>query len=499
MFHIFNFKDFFFLSIVAVFSHGQAPPTLTEEAGDDERNRWIFKKPEFTGDPKVPYYYPSPYNDVYNNTRTLSVPLLTPSQEKHFVIMFSLSYMAEENVVEQWWDDTMGKSPSKKNPFRLSRVFQDIGFDRDSNGAVCIGESFKAEVCIQAIDCVEPVNGVVHIPTPVVSNYRLEAMEIDETLMAQLTGAETVEQVRRDINKICRADRVEYGKTDIEKIGFAEQSPLLTHRNHARQIKDLDQSTGDFVLQYMYTALWQREITDKTYEPLEFTLPYLDAPAYWLGLSTIPQNGSPLQQTSSWMTMMASTLQQLKGMLPTADHAERVLFAEFGVASGKTTAFIANWLRKELPLARLHALDSFVGIPEEWNGLPQGTFGMQDEHPEILNEFKNIEIHKGWFNTTKFELDDATFVGFLHIDVDLYSSAREVLLHFACRMGPGTVLVFDEFMNYFNWSRDGEFLALQEVAAMVGISYEFFGIYHEQSVPILITDNDRLICAPEEQ
>jgi hypothetical protein len=80
------------------------------------------------------------------------------------------------------------------------------------------------------------------------------------------------------------------------------------------------------------------------------------------------------------------------------------------------------------------------------------------------------------------------------MDVDLYSSAREVLLHFACRLVPGTVIVFDELINYEGWARDGEYQALTEVAALIGLVWVPMEIYHEQSVPIIILENRRLVC-----
>ena len=89
-------------------------------------------------------------------------------------------------------------------------------------------------------------------------------------------------------------------------------------------------------------------------------------------------------------------------------------------------------------------------------------------------------------------------VAFLHMDVDLYSSAREVMLHFACRFVPGTVISFDELINYQDWQntgvRGGEFSALNEVAALVGFTWAPLDIYHEQAVPIVILDNKRLTC-----
>jgi hypothetical protein len=148
-------------------------------------------------------------------------------------------------------------------------------------------------------------------------------------------------------------------------------------------------------------------------------------------------------------------------------------------------------------MPRLHGFDSFIGIPEKWNSLEVATFTMDGKIPEIIRNVENIQVHKGWFNETKFDLDHYPVVGFLHIDVDLYSSAREVMLHYGCRFVPGTILVFDELINYSNWENDGEFKALQEVAALIGFTYTPLEVYFEQAVPIAIVENKRIGCGEQ--
>lgn len=72
------------------------------------------------------------------------------------------------------------------------------------------------------------------------------------------------------------------------------------------------------------------------------------------------------------------------------------LWAEFGVASGKSTAYIAQVMDKTFGGSKtLHGFDSFVGIPEAWNSLQQGTFTMEGVVPEVVLAQKNVEVHKG--------------------------------------------------------------------------------------------------------
>ena len=59
------------------------------------------------------------------------------------------------------------------------------GLERDELNSSCIGADFKAEVCLQSIDCIDLYDSegkskldqgddLVWLPAPVVANYRLE-------------------------------------------------------------------------------------------------------------------------------------------------------------------------------------------------------------------------------------------------------------------------------------------------------------------------------------
>ena len=65
-------------------------------------------------------------------------------------------------------------------------------------------------------------------------------------------------------------------------------------------------------------------------------------------------------------------------------------------------------------------------------------------------------------------------VSFVHIDSDLYSSARTVLRLLAPRLSPGAVVVFDELINYPEFS-DGEMRALLEFQWQSGRTLRVLG------------------------
>lgn len=102
------------------------------------------------------------------------------------------------------------------------------------------------------------------------------------------------------------------------------------------------------------------------------------------------------------------------------------------------------------PGVTLHGFDSFIGIPEKWNNLEGGTFTMEGKVPELVTNMKNIQVHKGWFNETKYDLDHLDRVAFLHMDMDIYPAAREVSIllntSFCCSFVE-RILLFDVFSS----------------------------------------------------
>jgi hypothetical protein len=116
------------------------------------------------------------------------------------------------------------------------------------------------------------------------------------------------------------------------------------------------------------------------------------------------------------------------------------LVCEFGVATGSTIRCLAE----SVPLQHrtIFGFDSFKGLPEAWSDLPVGHFACNP--PEVPG---NVELIVGWFDRTlaPFLATHPGDVALLHVDSDLYDSARCVLEHFTPRIIAGTVIVFDEY------------------------------------------------------
>lgn len=147
------------------------------------------------------------------------------------------------------------------------------------------------------------------------------------------------------------------------------------------------------------------------------------------------------------------------------------MFAQFGVYRGKTLKTLSRICGNQ---CHIFAFDSFEGLPEKWRAgktvsfetkyTKKGAFGMGGQVPRL--GLKNVAYIVGLFNQTLPSflrtMSDKP-VAFLHIDGDLYTSARDVLCGFERKgmLRHGTVIVFDELIGYPEF-RDGEMRSLFE-------------------------------------
>jgi Methyltransferase domain len=145
------------------------------------------------------------------------------------------------------------------------------------------------------------------------------------------------------------------------------------------------------------------------------------------------------------------------------------LALEFGVATGSTLAIIAEALSGEHAVV---GFDTFTGLPETWRtGFPAGTFA-QDKLPDV----PGAQLLAGRFEDTlpAFLSGTVEQIAFLHIDCDLYSSAKTVLDQTGDRLASGAVVVFDEFFNFPGWQQH-EFRAWMEFVAGTGRGFDYLG------------------------
>ena len=143
---------------------------------------------------------------------------------------------------------------------------------------------------------------------------------------------------------------------------------------------------------------------------------------------------------------------------------ESAHWMEFGVREGTT---IEQFLKYK-PTAHIHGFDSWQGLPESWD-VGNKVYKPGDMSVPMPEFDDRVELWKGWFEDTIGPWKDKHPgpIQLLHVDGDLYSSAKTVLTKLNDRIVPGTVIIFDEIANWrlagkmSEWC-DGEWLALIE-------------------------------------
>jgi len=157
------------------------------------------------------------------------------------------------------------------------------------------------------------------------------------------------------------------------------------------------------------------------------------------------------------------------------------LVCEFGVADGRTL----NQFARLLPEKTIHGFDGFVGLPENWTSRMQKGFFARRGLPSVRD---NCKLWVGWFEDTlpEFVEEHTEPLALLHVDGDLYSSAKTVLTLMQKQIVSGTVIIFDEYINYPGWQKD-EFLAWQEHCKKFKVKYEYIGyVSRHQKVAVRV-------------
>jgi tetratricopeptide (TPR) repeat protein len=129
---------------------------------------------------------------------------------------------------------------------------------------------------------------------------------------------------------------------------------------------------------------------------------------------------------------------------------------EFGVRHGVSTRVLAE------RFARVTGFDSFEGLPEPWQGREKGAFSTSGEPPSLP---AHVTLKVGRFEDTlpDFVTELREAPSLVHVDSDLYSSARCALFALGPWIRPGCVLLFDEYLANARW-REDEFRAMTEAS-----------------------------------
>ena len=126
---------------------------------------------------------------------------------------------------------------------------------------------------------------------------------------------------------------------------------------------------------------------------------------------------------------------------------------EVGAWRGGSGCLIGLSLQKQGSTSKVFLCDTFEGMPEtsgkEDNFYRGGELADTSfEHVKLLAsslELVNVEVLKGLFpRDTAAGIEERTFK-FVHVDVDIYSSAKETVEWVWDRLVPGGVIVFDDY------------------------------------------------------
>lgn len=123
-------------------------------------------------------------------------------------------------------------------------------------------------------------------------------------------------------------------------------------------------------------------------------------------------------------------------------------YLEFGVSRGGT---MRTWVQlNQHKDSRFFGFDTFEGLPEDWQVftkvVPKGTFSAGGQVPEI--DDSRVKFIKGLFQTSlpnflkSFTVNNRLII---NCDADLYTSTLYVLASLNHLMGPGSIVIFDEF------------------------------------------------------
>lgn len=156
---------------------------------------------------------------------------------------------------------------------------------------------------------------------------------------------------------------------------------------------------------------------------------------------------------------------------------------EFGVFSGRTLDMIRRCTPNTIPV---FGFDTFTGLPETWrDGYEKGAFNRNGCIPAVMD---NVTVVKGLFQETLPPLCGllhARPLRLLHVDCDIYSGAKTVLDALEPCIIPGTVIVFDELINYPGYEAH-EMKALFEFCQRTGKEFDVVGIEHADAQPVII-------------
>ena len=147
-------------------------------------------------------------------------------------------------------------------------------------------------------------------------------------------------------------------------------------------------------------------------------------------------------------TAIRSSMREFEFIFNDLEHINGNIL-EFGVFKGRSLKKIVELVSNR----KIFGFDSFIGLPEPWKINEEKNDIYKTGHFNVNNivpDIKNVTFYKGFFKDTipNYINDYKENICFLHIDVDLYSSAKEILCNLNSYIKPGTIIRFDELTDW---------------------------------------------------
>jgi hypothetical protein len=146
------------------------------------------------------------------------------------------------------------------------------------------------------------------------------------------------------------------------------------------------------------------------------------------------------------------------------------LFLEFGVYKGDSINRFAGFK----PNLTFYGFDTFRGLPETWTlGAKAGAINSGGKPPVR----DNVRLIEGLFADTLPQFlaeHPGEKISFMHIDCDIYSSTKTIFDQTKGRLGPGTIIIFDEYFNYFGW-QEQEYKAFMQYVQEENVAFDYIG------------------------
>jgi len=164
------------------------------------------------------------------------------------------------------------------------------------------------------------------------------------------------------------------------------------------------------------------------------------------------------------------------------EHAQKYLqvnridgvYAEFGCHEVNTFRFALNTLgRYGMPndIYHFYAFDSFAGMPEPI-GIDRQKIWRKGMNHTSLERFRSIckdDLHRittvaGFFSDSlrAFRWNEKEKIALAYIDVDYYSSTKDVLTFIEGKLQHGSIIAFDDWNCYYADPKRGQRRALAE-------------------------------------